>query len=132
HPWIDSTEDCSASSRRVVRGLYRGVVKGVSMIIIGVDPDKRMHVASVVEPATNRQVAALQIEASLAGYRRLLRWAEKFGEGRWRVENARGLGCHVAQWLLARGEAVEDVPCTATARVRELSRGRRKNDVIDA
>ena len=103
------------------------------MIIIGVDPHKRMHVASAVEPATNRQVATLQIEASLAGYRRLLRWAGGFGERRWAVENTRGLGRHVAQWLLARGEVVEDVPSTATARVRELSRGgRRKNDVIDA
>ena len=103
------------------------------MIIIGVDPHKRMHVASVVDPATNHQVAALQIEASLAGYRRLLRWADKFGERRWAVENAHGLGCHLAQWLLARAEVVADVPSTATARVRELSRGgRRKNDVIDA
>ena len=52
---------------------------------------------------------------------------------RWAVENARGLGAHLAQWLAARGERVDDVPCTATARVRELSRGgRRKNDVIDA
>jgi transposase len=35
--------------------------------------------------------------------------------------------------LTARGETVTDVPSTATARVRELSRGgRRKNDVIDA
>ncbi|GAA4897833.1 transposase [Actinomycetospora straminea] len=49
------------------------------------------------------------------------------------MENARGLGRHLAQWLLARGETVHDVPATATARVRELSRGgRRKNDVIDA
>ncbi len=49
------------------------------------------------------------------------------------MENARGLGSHLAQWLAARGERVDDVPCTATARVRELSRGgRRKNDVIDA
>jgi transposase len=103
------------------------------MIIIGVDPHKRMHVASVIDPATNRQVAALQVEASLAGYRRLLQWAGGFGERRWAVENAHGLGRHLAQWLLARGEAVEDVPSTATARVRELSRGgRRKNDVIDA
>jgi transposase len=102
------------------------------VVIIGVDPHKRMHVASVVEPATNRQVAALEIEASLAGYRRLLKWAGGFGERRWAVENTRGLGRHLAQWLLARGEAVTDVPSTATARVRELSRGRRKNDVIDA
>jgi len=49
------------------------------------------------------------------------------------VENARGLGRHLAQWLVARGETVLDVQSTATARVRELSRGgRRKNDVIDA
>jgi transposase len=103
------------------------------MIIIGVDPHKRMHVASAVDPATNRQVAALEIEASLAGYRRLLKWAAGFGERRWAVENAHGFGRHLAQWLLARGEVVEDVPSTATARVRELSRGgRRKNDVIDA
>jgi transposase len=103
------------------------------MIIIGVDPHKRVHVASAVDPATNRQVTALQIEASLAGYRRLLKWADKFGERSWAVENAQGLGRHLAQWLLARGEAVEDVASTATARVRELSRGgRRKNDVIDA
>jgi transposase len=102
------------------------------MIIIGVDPHKRMHVASAVDPATNRQVAALQVEASLAGYRRVLRWAGGFGERRWAVENAHGLGRHLAQWLLARGELVEDVASTATARVRQLSRGRRKNDVIDA
>ena len=49
------------------------------------------------------------------------------------MENARGLGRHLAQWLVARGERVDDVASTATARVRELSRGgRRKNDVIDA
>ena len=103
------------------------------MVIVGVDPHKRMHVASVVEPVTNRQVAALEVEASLAGYRRLLKWAGTFGERRWAVENTRGLGRHLAQWLLARGEVVDDVPSTATARVRELSRGgRRKNDVIDA
>jgi transposase len=103
------------------------------MIIIGVDPHKRMHVASVVDPATNRQVTTLQVEASLAGYRRLLKWAGGFGERRWAVENAHGLGRHMTQWLLARGEVVADVPSTATARVRELSRGgRRKNDVIDA
>lgn len=49
------------------------------------------------------------------------------------MENADGLGRHLARWLIARGETVLDVPTTATARVRELSRGgRRKNDRIDA
>jgi transposase len=103
------------------------------VVIIGVDPHKRTHTASSVDPATNRPVAALRVDASLSGYRQLLRWAAKFPDRRWAVENARGLGRHLAQWLVARGEVVDDVSSTATARVRELSRGgRRKNDTIDA
>lgn len=103
------------------------------MVIIGIDPHKRTHTASAVEPGSNKVLATMQIVASLSGYRQVLRWAARFDERRWAVENARGLGRHLAQWLVARGEMVEDVPSTATARVRELSRGgRRKNDVIDA
>jgi hypothetical protein len=37
------------------------------------------------------------------------------------VENARGLDCYVAEWLVARDELVLDVPSTLTAGVRELS-----------
>ena len=103
------------------------------MIIIGVDPHKSTHTASALDAAVHKPAGSLQIDASLPGYRRLLRWAEQFGERRQAVENARGLGRHLAQWLAARGEHVVDVPPRATARVRELSRGgRRKNDVIDA
>jgi transposase len=103
------------------------------VIVIGVDPHKRTHTASALDAATNRVVATVQIDASLPGYRHLLRWSAQFAERGWAVENARGLGRHLAQWLTARGEVVSDVPSTATARVRELSRGgRRKNDVIDA
>ena len=102
-------------------------------MIIGIDPHKMSHTANAVDPATNSTVASLRIDASLAGYRQLLRWARQFPDRRWAVENARGLGRHLAQWLVARGEIVLDVPSTATARVRELSRGsRRKTDVIDA
>jgi len=103
------------------------------VIIIGVDPHKSTHTANAVDAATNRSAGSLRIDASFVGYRQLQRWAAQFGERQWAVENARGLGRHLAQWLAARGEHVVDVPSTATARVRELSRGgRRKNDVIDA
>jgi transposase len=104
------------------------------VVIIGVNPHKRIHTASALEPGSHQALASVEIDASLAGYRRLLRWASSFPERRWAVENARGLGRHLTYlWLLARGETVHDVPATATARVRELSRGgRRKNDVIDA
>lgn len=49
------------------------------------------------------------------------------------MENVNGLGRHLAQWLVARGESVIDVPASATSRVRQLTRGGgRKNDRIDA
>src|SRR6476661_8412264 len=63
----------------------------------------------------------------------MLTWAKRWPQRRWAVENAEGLGRHLTSWLLARGEDVVDVPTTATARVRQLSRGGgRKNDQIDA
>ncbi|MFF1504867.1 transposase, partial [Streptomyces sp. NPDC058316] len=103
------------------------------MILLGVDPDKSTHTATAVEPVSNQQVGSMRIEASLADYRRLLAWAKRWPQRKWAVENANGLGRHLAQWLIARGESVVDVPAAATSRVRELSRGgRRKNDRIDA
>ncbi len=102
-------------------------------MIIGVDPHKNSHTATAVDPRSNSPVASIRIDASLAGYRELMRWGSQFAGRRWAVEGARGLGRHLAQWLVARDEVVLDVPSTATARVRELSRGsRRKTDVIDA
>lgn len=80
------------------------------MIIIGVDPHKRTHTASALDVGTHAVVATLQIDASMAGYRQLLRWSARFAERRWAVENARGLGRHLAQWLAVRGETVTDVP----------------------
>jgi transposase len=103
------------------------------MMLIGVDPHKSSHTATAVEPASNRQVATMRIEATVADYRRMLKWAGRWPARRWAIENAEGLGRHLASWLLARGEQVVDVPSTATARVRQLSRGGgRKNDRIDA
>ena len=37
------------------------------MIIIGVDPHKRTHTASALEPGTHRVLATLQIDATLPG-----------------------------------------------------------------
>jgi transposase len=49
------------------------------------------------------------------------------------VENAGGLGRHLAGRLAAAGESVVDVPPKLSARVRVLSTGNaRKNDGLDA
>ena len=102
-------------------------------MIIGVDPHKSSHTATAFDAVTNTPVASVRVDATLAGYRELMRWAKELPDRRWAVEGARGVGRHLAQWLVARGEVVVDVPSTATARVRELSRGSgRKTEVIDA
>jgi transposase len=103
------------------------------MIVIGVDPHESTHNATALDSASNSDVGSLRIEASLADYQRLIVWAKTWPEPTWAIENAYGLGHHLAVWLLGLGEVVVDIPTTATARVRELSRGgRRKNDRIDA
>jgi len=105
----------------------------VPLILLGVDPHKSTHTTVAVAPEANRQLASVTVGARLPEYRRLLTWARKWPERTWAVENANGLGRHLAQWLIARGERVVDVPASATSRVRELSRGGgRKNDQIDA
>jgi transposase len=103
------------------------------MMLIGIDPHKRTHTATAVAPDTSQEVASIRIDATLSEYRRMLTWATQWPQRRWAIENAEGLGRHLTSWLLARGEDVVDVPTTATARVRQLSRGGgRKNDRIDA
>jgi transposase len=102
-------------------------------MMIGIDPHKSTHTATAVEPGNHREVASIRIDATLREYRRMLTWAQQWPQRRWAIENAEGLGRHLTSWLLARGEQVVDVPTTATARVRQLSRGGgRKNDRIDA
>ncbi|MEV0055259.1 transposase [Saccharopolyspora shandongensis] len=91
------------------------------MVVIGVDPHKSSHPATALNPQKHRPLGTVRIDAALPEYRRLLAWARQFSERRWVVENARGLGRHLTQWLIARGETVVDVPPMATARVREFS-----------
>ncbi|MGW6674004.1 IS110 family transposase [Streptomyces vinaceus] len=103
------------------------------MTLIGIDPHKSTHTATAVDPGNSRDHASVRIGVPLEEYQRVLDWARQWPGRRWAVENARGLGHHLTSWLLARGEEVVDVPPSATARVRQLSRGAgRKNDHIDA
>ena len=101
-------------------------------VLIGVDP----HKASVAVAAVNEAgelVEDAHFSQNPAGLRALERWSKRFPERRGAVENAGGLGRHLAQRLSAAGEAVVDVPPKLSARVRVLSTGNsRKNDRLDA
>jgi transposase len=102
-------------------------------VLIGVDPHKASVAVAVVDEALGELIERASFPQSRAGLRTLQRWAKRFSERRWAVENAGGLGRHLAGRLAAAGECVVDVPPKLSARVRVLSTGNaRKNDGLDA
>ena len=101
-------------------------------VLIGVDPHKGSHTAVAID---HDEVAlgTVRGQATKRQCDQLLAWAEGFPERRWAIESAGGLGCLLAQQLVAAGEHVVNVPPTLSARVRVLGSGRsQKNDPNDA
>ncbi len=102
-------------------------------VLIGVDPHKASVAVAVVDEATGELLECTTFPQNRASLRSLERWAKRFPERRWAVENAGGLGRHLAGSLAAAGESVVDVPPKLSARVRVLWSGNaRKNDGLDA
>jgi transposase len=104
-------------------------------VLIGVDPHKASLAVAVVDEATGELLERAAFPQDRAGLRSLERWAKRFPERRWAVENAGGLGRHLAVRLAAASESVVDVPPKLSARVRVLSSfagNARKNDGLDA
>ena len=102
-------------------------------VLIGVDPHKVSLAVAALDEATGELLERASFPQDRAGLRSLERWAKRFPERRWAVENAGGLGRHLAVRLAASGESVVDVPPKLSARVRLLSTGNaRKNDELDA
>jgi transposase len=102
-------------------------------VLIGVDPHKASVAVAAVDEAKGELIERASFPQDRTGLRSLQRWAKRFPERRWAVENARGLGRHLAVRLAASGESVVDVPPKLSARVRVLSTGNaRKNDGLDA
>jgi transposase len=104
-------------------------------VLIGVDPHKASVAVAVVDEAVGELIERASFPQDRAGLRSLQRWVKRFPERRWDVENAGGLGRHLAVRLAAADESVADVPPTLSARVRVLSSfagNARKNDELDA
>jgi transposase len=102
-------------------------------VLIGVDPHKASLAVAAVDEASGEFLERAAFPQDRSGLSALERWARRFPERRWAVENAGGLGWHLAGRLAAAGEWVVDVPPKLSARVRVLSSGNaRKNDGLDA
>jgi transposase len=102
-------------------------------VLIGVDPHKASLAVAAVDEAEGEFLERASFPQNRAGLRALERWARRFPQRRWAVENAGGLGRYLAGMLATSGESVVDVPPKLSARVRVLSTGNaRKNDGVDA
>ena len=102
-------------------------------VLIGVDPHKTSVAVAAVDEAKGELLERASFSQNRVGLKSLERWARRFPQRRWAVENAGGLGRHLAVRLAGSGESVVDVPPKLSARVRVLSTGNaRKNDELDA
>jgi transposase len=102
-------------------------------VLMGVDPHKTSVAVAAVDEFAGGLVERASFPQSRAGLRTLERWAKRFPERCWGVENAGGLGRHLAGRLAAAGESVVNVPPKLSARVLSSFAGNaRKNDGLDA
>jgi transposase len=101
------------------------------MIVIGVDSHKRTHTA-VAADGTGRKLAEKTVLATSAGHLELVRWAGRFLDHRWALEDCRHLSRRLSSDLLVAGEAVVRVPPKLMAGARRSSREPGKSDPIDA
>jgi transposase len=117
------------------RGPTETEVPALMKVLIGVDPHKASLAVAALDEATGELLERASFPQDRVGLRALERWARRFPERRWAVENAGGLGRYLAVRLAGSGESVVDVPPKLSARVRVLSSfagNARKNDGVDA
>ena len=101
------------------------------MVVIGIDSHKHTHTA-VAADENGRQLAEKTVAATSAGHLELVRWASRFAERRWALEDCRHLSRRLSTDLLRAGEAVVRVPPKLMAGARRSTREPGKSDPIDA
>ncbi len=95
-------------------------------VAIGVDTHKDAHVAVALD-VLGVQLGQCVVEATVVGYKRLLRWAARLGEPAFAIEGCGSYGAGLARFLETSGCLVWECE-----RPRRSDRKRGKNDLIDA
>ena len=101
------------------------------MVIIGTDSHKRTHTVVAID-ATGRKLAERTVQATSAGHLELVRWASRFTNRTWALEDCRHLSRGLERDLLGAGARVVRVPPKLMAGARRSSREPGKSDPIDA
>jgi transposase len=101
------------------------------MVIIGADPHKRTHTLVAVDEQ-GRKLAELTVRATPAGHLELRRWAARFPERTFALEDCRHVSRGLERDLLVAAETVIRVPPKLMAGARRSAREPGKSDPIDA
>lgn len=101
------------------------------MVVIGIDSHKSTHTAVAVD-GNGRKLAERRVAARAVGHLDLVRWAARFAERTFALEDTRHLSRRLTTDLLLAGEAVVRVPTRLMAGARRSSREPGKSDPIDA
>ncbi len=101
------------------------------MVVIGLDAHKRTHTVVAVD-GTGRKLAERTVPTTRAGHLELLRWARRWRDRTWALEDCRHLTRRLEVDLLAVGERVVRVPPKLMAGTRRSNREPGKSDPIDA
>jgi transposase len=108
-------------------------MKGIGLIVIGVDAHKQTHTAAAVDGLSARALGEKTVVARSSGHEELLRWGLSHGDERlWAIEDCRHVSGALERLLLRRGEAVVRVPPRLMADARRAGREPGKSDSIDA
>lgn len=101
------------------------------MVVLGADLHKRWHTVVAVSE-TGRRLGEKTVRANPDGHLELRRWAARFPDRRWALEDCRHLSRRLEVDLLRSGESVVRVPPKLMAGVRRSVREPGKSDPIDA
>src|SRR5574337_1122824 len=101
------------------------------MVVLGADLHKRSHTVVVID-GTGRQLAEKTIEATDAGHLELRRWAARWPDRLWGLEDCRHLSRRLDAELVRAGESVVRVSPKLMAGARRSGRESGKSDPIDA
>ena len=91
------------------------------MIVIGIDSHKRTHTA-VAADENGRKLGEITVAARSDGHLELVRWANRYPERRFAVEDCRHLSRRLSADLLWAGETVIRVPPKLMAGARRSAR----------
>jgi transposase len=101
------------------------------MVVLGADLHKRSHTVVVIDE-TGRKLDEKTVASTPEGHLEVRRWAARWQERRWALEDCRHLSRRLEADLLRAGEAVVRVPPKLMAGARRSVREPGKSDPIDA